>query len=361
VDVHGRESSAHLLTRGVLFLLVAAASATAQRPSTFDDLLPELVAKIASAVPAGAQLGLTVTSGDETEETAAIQARVAAQLAAGGLRTSDANAQILVSIGCGRNLRERVCVAEIRGDGRDQLATVTRRFDAPAAGTRAKPLALALRPLLSQQNQILDVAVVGDRLLVLDVAAVTLFEQRDGALREVRSRPLGLSRPLPRDPRGRIGVDGGRLDLFLPGATCTGRTDTLEIGCSNRQQPWPIGADNSGLEPGRNYFKTPTGMVFYNAAPLGAGVSDDAISLTAACTAGTYVAAVSGSGADGRDLLQLSRVADGRLVQAASPLVLPGILTALWPQADQTFAVVVTHDVAAGRYDAFQASVSCSR
>jgi len=32
----------------------------------------------------------------------------------------------MVTISCGRNLRERVCVAEIRGDGREELATVTR-------------------------------------------------------------------------------------------------------------------------------------------------------------------------------------------------------------------------------------------
>ena len=143
--------------------------------------------------------------------------------------------------------------------------------------------------------------------------------------------------------------------------TCTGRVDRLDVACGNRQQPWPIGADNGGLEPGRNYFKTPQGAVFYNAAPLGAGVNDDAIALDAACAAGTYVVAVASNGRDDRDVLQLLRAADGRLIQAASPMVLPGVLTALWPQADQTSAVVVTHDEAAGRYDAFHASISCSR
>jgi len=54
-------------------------------------------------------------------------------------------------------------------------------------------------------------------------------------------------------------------------------------------------------------------------------------------------------------------VADGRLVQAASPVSLPGVLTALWAQPDQTSAVVVTHDVRAGRYDAFHTTISCSR
>lgn len=232
-------------------------------------------------------------------------------------------------------------------------------------------LALELRPLVSQQIQILDAALVNSRLFVLDVAAVTLFEQKDGAWRAVQSRPLQPPPAWPRDPRGRVRIEGERLDLFLPGMSCTGRAEPLEINCSEQQQSWPIGGDNNGLEPGRNYFKAPDGTVFYNSAPLRAGANDDAIGLNAACAAGSYVVAVQPSGRfrsvrlqpdvlEDRDLLQLSRVAGGRLVQAASPLVLPGVLTALWAQGDQTSAVVVTHDVIAGRYDAFHTSISCS-
>jgi len=361
VGLHGRDLSAWL-TRGVLFVLVVSSSAAAQGRSEFDDLIPDLVAKIASAVPPGTQLGITVTAGDDAEEAATLQARMTGQLTTRGFRIDDANVQATVTIGCGRNLRERVCVAEIRGDGRDQLAAVARPFDAAAQEPRGTGLALELRPLVSQRSQILDVAVVNDRLLVLNVTAVTAFERKDGAWQAVQTRPLGLSWTLPRDPRGRVRVDGGRLELFLPGGTCTGRADPLETVCSDRQQAWPIGTDNKGLEAGRNYFTNAAGMKFYNAAPLGAGINDDAIELHAACAAGSYVLAVSSSGrSDGRDLLQLSRVADGRLVAAASSIVLPGILTALWPQVDQFSAVVVTHDVAAGRYDAFQASISCSR
>ena len=351
VGLHGREW---------LFLLVASMAA-AQSPSQFDDLLPELTARIGAAVPAGASLNITVRDGDDAEEAATIRGRVTAQLTARGVRIADANAPTTVTIGCGRNLRERVCVAEIRGEGRDQLATVGRPLDAAAAGRRDAPLALELRPLLSQQTQILDVAPAGDRLLVLDVAAVTLFEQKDGAWRAARSQPLPIARPLPRDPRGRLRIDGARVGVFLPGMTCGGRVDQLDVTCSTRQQAWPIGADNTGIEPGRNYFKTPQGAAFYNAAPLAAAVKDDAIALDAACAAGSYVVAVAPNGRDDRDDLQLWRAADGRLVQAASPTVLPGVLTALWPQTDQTSAVVVTHDEAAGRYDAFRASISCSR
>jgi hypothetical protein len=373
VGFHGRESSVRLVTRGLMFLLAASAVLAAQQPSPPDDLLQELVASIASAAPPGIPVKLQVASTEPSEDASAIEARLSALLGARGLRTTDGASATTVAISCGRNRVERVCVAEIRGDGRDQLATVTRPLTAATRPSGGTSLALELRPLLSQPTQVLDAAPVGDRLLVLDVTSVTLMERKDDMWRAVQSRPLTPAPAWPRDPRGRVRVEGGRLEMFLPGVVCTGRVDPLEAACSDRQQPWPIGVDNDGLEPGRNYFKTREGTTFYNAAPLGAAASDDAIALRAPCAAGTFVVSVWSGGAldalapsersesRGGDVLRLSRVADGRLVQAASPLVLPGVLTALWPQPDQTTALVVTRDVAAGRYDAFRTSISCSR
>jgi hypothetical protein len=365
VGAHGRGLPVRLLTCGLLLILFSARSTAAQAvsPSVFDDLIPELVAKVAVAIPGGVPVSLAVAATENVEDAPAIRTRVTALFAARGIRTADAGAaSTAVAIGCGRNLREQVCVAQIHSDGRDQIATVTRRLTSSTQVSPTASLALELRPLLSQQMQILDIAVVGDRLLVLDVAAVTMFERKDGAWRDAQSRPLPVLPPWPRDRRGRVRVDGNRFDLFLPGMTCSGRMGSLEVSCTEGQQPWPIGVDNPGLEKGRNYFRTPEGMVFYNAAPLGAGANDDAIALTAACAPGTYVVAVSPSGRlESGDLLHLSRVAENRLVQAASPVILPGVLTALWPQSDQTSAVVVTHDVKGGRYDAFQTTISCSR
>ena len=366
VGAYGRGLPGRLFTCGLMLVLATLSSsvrAQAPSPSIFDDLIPELAAKITSALPADAQVSLTVDVGVDSEDARAIRTRITTLLSARGLRIAEGTTGIAaVAIGCGRNLREYVCVAQIHGDGGDHIATVTRRLTSPASIVPNVSLALELRPLLSQQTQILDVGVLDERLVVLDVAAITVFERKDGAWRRVRSRPLPVSRPWPRDARGRIRVEGDRLDAFLPSLTCSGRTDSLEVSCAEGQRAWPIGVDNRGLESGRNYFKTPAGAIFYNAAPLGAATNDDAIALTASCEPGTYVAAVSpGERFEGGDLLQLSRVADGRLVQAASPVTLPGVVTALWAQPNQTSAVVVSHDVRGGRYDAFQTAISCSR
>src|SRR5262245_55976705 len=297
VGAHGRGLPVRLLTWGLMLLLSAlssSAGAQAPLPSAFDDLIPDLAAKVTSALSAGAQVSLTIEPSADSEEASAIRTRMATLLAARGLRITDATAgNPAVAIGCGRNLRERVCVAEIDIDGRTQIATVTGRRTSSTEASRTTVPALELRPLLSQQIQILDAAVIGDRLLVLDVAAITRFERKDGEWRIVQSRPLPVSRPWPRDPRGRLRASGNRFDLFLPAMTCTGRPDPLEISCIDGQQPWPIGVDNRGLEPGRNYFKTSEGTVFYNAAPLGAAAKDDAIGLSAACEPGVYVVGVS--------------------------------------------------------------------
>jgi hypothetical protein len=364
VGARGRELPFGQAMCGLMLVFQVTRLAAAQplSPSAFDDLLPELVAKVASALPAGGDVIVTVAlSDDNVDDAPGIRTRAVALFTARGLHVAETGAEgITVVIGCGRNVRERACVAEFLRDGRAQIATVTGGI-APSTAIPSGSVALALRPLLSQRTQILDAAFVGERMLLLDTAAVTLFERQDGDWHPVQSRPLPTSLHWPRDRRGLVRVNGNRFDLFLPALTCHGRADSLEFACTDGQQPWPIGGDNKGLDPGRNYFKTPDGAVFYNAAPLGAGANDDAIALLATCAPGTYVASVSTGEDMGRDLLRLAHVVDGRLLEAAPPVVLPGVLTALWPQPDRMSAVAVTQDVVSRRYDAFQATVSCSR
>jgi len=70
--------------RGMMVVLVAAALLQAQQPSPLDDLLQELVARIASAVPAGTLVHLDVVSTDAGDDVPSIEARVSAQLNARG-------------------------------------------------------------------------------------------------------------------------------------------------------------------------------------------------------------------------------------------------------------------------------------
>jgi hypothetical protein len=224
VGARGRELPFGQAMCGLMLVLQVARLTVAQplSPSAFDDLLPELVAKVASALPAGGDVVITVALSDaNVRDAPALRMRAAALFAARGLHVGEARAEaITVVIGCGRNARERACVAEVRRDGRTQIATVTGRVAPTAVPPRS--VALALRPLLSQRTQILDVAFVGERMLLLDTAAVTLLERKEGDWHPVQSRSLPMSLHWPRDPRGLVRVNGNRFDLFLPGLTCNG-------------------------------------------------------------------------------------------------------------------------------------------
>jgi hypothetical protein len=372
----------------VVLSAFAPATIGAQRPSQFDDLIPDLASKIAAVLPEGSQVTVTVASQQATADGGLAPASLAALLTARGLRIVDAGAMVSVSFSCSENLRERACLAEIRADDGRQIVTVTRPHDARLQDDRAMPVALELRPLFSQRTQILDVATIDGHLLVLDAATVTLYEQSDGGWRSRQSRPIAGSQVWPRDLRGRLSVGGERVDVFLPGVACAGRLNSLDLTCNTGRLAWPLGIQNTGLEPARNYFSTPEGLAFYGAAPLAdagarwvvanregalqilddarrvlatVGTADDVVVLRARCGPDTYLVTASrGSNAEA-DALRVSRTLGRRLIESSSPFVVPGALTALWATLDPTVVTVVTHNVNAGRYDAFQASLSCAR
>src|SRR5678815_4820725 len=79
VGARGRGSLVRLLTCGLMLVLATLSSSVgAQAPllSTFDDLIPELAGKVASALPAGAQVSLTVDTGIAGEDARAIRTRI---------------------------------------------------------------------------------------------------------------------------------------------------------------------------------------------------------------------------------------------------------------------------------------------
>ena len=179
----------------------------------------------------------------------------------------------------------------------------------------------------------------------------------------------------------------------MPGVVCRATIESFTVSCADERQPWPLAIDNTGIAAGRNYFTTPEGLAFYGSALLesdaGArwllvadrsrlvllddarrtlepalGQGDDIAGITA-CAPGALVLVSSRAPWNGgRDVLGLFHVIDRRLVPAASSLLLPGALTALWaaPGAS-TATAVVRSTLASGidRYDAVQIDVACGR
>ena len=392
VGCHGHQSPSRRPGLVALFFLTGATTVFAQPSLSFQDLAPALAAKIAAGVAGGERIAIASVVVDTADEALVrqVEREVVRLLSARGLRIDTVTTgAAVITVGCTTNLRERACVAEIRrGSTRDLVSAVAPR-GSPADPAPGVTLALETVPLFSQRTAILDVAAVGDRLVVLDPSAVTLYRHADEGWQRVASRPIVSSQTWPRDVRGRLRTDGTAVEAFLPGVVCRATVDLMNLVCANEREPWPLAVDNSGIDAARNSFQTPEGLAFVGAASLGqdaearwvladvagrlvlldrdrnllgaVGAGDDVAGISARCRPGSYIVTSSRTAGADTDTLQLLEVAGRRLLAAATPIVLPGRLTALWAAPGASAATAVTHDTVAGRYEAFQVNISCVR
>lgn len=393
VGIHGRDS----LARGGLLsigLVLVAAAALAQPASSPTDLAAELAPGIASLVPPASQLTIatTPTTGD-APLALGLERELTRVLTSRGFRIVPAGtaAAAAIQIGCGVNLRERTCVAEIRrGDARDIVAA-TRPLGARSPGAHDGPplLAIELVPLFAQRAPILDVYASGDRLWVLDPAAIASYRRSGDEWQPIESRPIEPLHVWPRDVRGRLRAIGSTLEAFLPGVVCRTSLDLGNLSCVEQREPWPLALDNGGIDAQRNAFQTPEGVPFLSAADLDRsagvrtatvaanralvlmddarspvatiGIADDVASVTAACASGAYVVTSTPTAGARTDTLHAWRIADRSAVAAADPLVLSGRLTALWSASNAANAIAVVRDTDGHRHEAFQIRLSCAR
>lgn len=374
----------------VFALLFMLAPVRAQPPSPYQDLATELAAKIAASLPRGEQMALAFApiegaDGPDRAWQRQVQIEMARALTGRGVRVTDGAATI-VQVSCLENLRERACLAEIQRGTTRQAIAATRPLDRRVG--HPVSLSLDVRPLFAQRTPILDAALTGDHLVVLDPQRLARYQRSDAGWQRLESQPIVTTRVWPRDVRGRLRAEGAAVEAFLPGVICRTRTDLAHLTCADERQPWPVGIENTGLEANRNYFHTPEGLAFFGAAPLGpdadarwlvAGSSggllfldearrtlasvasgDDVVALNAPCAGPVVLVASPGQG--GRsDTLRVFRVFRRELVSAAAPVELPGRLTALWPAPGSNVATAVAHDTGVERYEAFQIGIACDR
>jgi hypothetical protein len=376
----------------VVALGLAVPRPIAAPPSSFDDLISDLAARIAAVVPSSDRVHVVV-AGDGATTPAGVRTAIVQRLTARGFQISEAAAGATVlTVACSTNLRERVCAADVAkaGGARETLfATGPIPSDADADGPAAM---LDMRHVFSQRAAILDVALLGDRVIVLDPAAMTMYQRAGYVWQKVRAQPIASSRVWPRDMRGRLRVAGQSIEAYLPGVVCRANLESFVVSCADERQPWPLPVDNTGIAAGRNYFTTPEGLAFYGSAALesdsGArwllvgdqarlmllddgrrpvdaalGEADDVAGVSG-CGSGAFVLAGSHTPAnDGRDIVRLFRVVERRMIPAAPALVLPGALTAMWSSSFPVSAVAtaIVRDPLSDRYDAIQIEVACGR
>jgi hypothetical protein len=153
-----------------------------------------------------------------------------------------------VAIYLSENPAAYVWVAEIR-QGAGEPTVVMTSAPRPEGSTKRETVPLSLRkiPLWTQDDAMLDVAVLEEnamptRIAVLDAEKVALYRWQNGKWQEEQALSIVHSRPWPRDLRGRlISARDHLLDVYLPGVICrsaAGASPTLN--CRDSDDPWPL-------------------------------------------------------------------------------------------------------------------------
>lgn len=238
-----------------------------------------------------------------------------------------------------------------------------------------------------------------------------------------QSASITRAGPWPRDARGRLVIgQENSFDVFLPGMKCDGTTEpALSLTCHDGDEPWPLGtgplprrSETAATAPetaatalaylaaNRNFFD---GRIrfgegqeaheakvapFFSAAPIPSktgmlwllasldgraqllnanaesvasmeGIGSDLVSLKTGCQSGWQVLA-SGSGRfDEADAVQAYEIVNRKAVAAGAPVEFAGSLTALWPLADGSGAIAISHNLKTGSYEAVRLSVHCGQ
>jgi len=375
----------------------------------------QLARKIVAVTGPGA-VALTVENHSSLgrRDTEVITNGLRAALESAGLRfvrTEEAAAGVAVVLS--QNPNAYVWVAQIQqGTGEAAVVMVsTPRPEGAVVAHDSMPLALRKIPLWSQEEPILDVAVLEEnstatQIAVLDPEKVSLYRLRDGKWQQEQALPLGHERPWPRDVRGRLlPARDHVLDVYLPGVLCRGTAGRpLAISCHESDDPWPLVGGSLSIPsmggffaPARNFFtgalapgvgKFTTISKFYSSAFIPRdkyvlwlfaavdgqvhmvdGVTDltarlgwgsDVASVKTSCGAGWQVLATS-AGGQGGDSVRAYEFPDRNAVAVSAAVDFPGEVTALWTEAKGDTAVAVARNRENGNYEAFRLAVACNQ
>ena len=358
----------------VLFFLATLASA-----QDLDSAARELARKIAA--DAGRQaVALTVRNASSLTE--AEVGRVSGVLENElGIRAQRPGVErVIVNVTLSENVQSYLWVALIQQDV--VMLSVPRTSEpaaAPARWTIQKKL------LWEQEKPILDAGWSESVLIVLDPTSVSFYRERQ----LTQSLEAQSTRPMPRDPRGRLIIEVDSFRAFLPGVVCSGSIRPAPaMTCVESAGPWPLdGGSGAELAADRNFFTEPRLPAFFSTATvtgrrLVAGVDgrarvyDGTLREIAQVSGwGSEIAAVdSGCGGERQtlatrpgegsepDAIQLYDIAGGRGAMAVSdPVTFPGPVAALWPSGRTGEAVAIARSVETGRYAAYSLAITCNR
>ncbi|MGH9723039.1 MAG: hypothetical protein ACRD8O_22745 [Bryobacteraceae bacterium] len=282
------------------------------------------------------------------------------ELAARGAKLSGAGTEVRVTLS--ESLHHYLWTAEVRE--RDVVMVSVRKI-AGGAEAEASPVRVDRRLLWEQEPPILDAAIAGDLLAVLEPSRVALY--RGQQLEATVPLP---SRPPVRDDRGRLVVDSAKITVHFAGIAC--RITLPQTTCVAVGEPWI--EEGGTAVAGTNHFRLGSGTLFYTAARandrLFAGTDGVTRLATGEAIAnwGSDIAGIESPcgplvlatrPVENDDAVQAFRIVAGRPIAAGDAMDFQGPVTALWSSG--AGALAVARNTSTGRYAAYALSVACGR
>jgi len=256
------------------------------------------------------------------------------------------------------------------------------------------------RKLVWEQDEpILDAAVLDNAVVVLSPSQIVLYPQRQLQ----QAVPIVPTRSWPRDLRGRLRLNGGHLQVLLPGAECSGALQPqLSLDCRPSDEPWVLESGSRAIllanyTRDRNYFggqvvlqngSRKSVAPFYSAAAVEDADStlwllatldgrtqilnaafeavtaipswgSDIVGVSGRCAGGSTIFATLAGDATEPDGVQAFSIVNRTPVALGAPLSFNGPITALWPSTASS-ALAVVHDLTTGKYAAYVLSLACT-
>lgn len=234
-----------------------------------------------------------------------------------------------------------------------------------APGTPDKPrTTLVDKPLWEQPEPVLDILLLDSAMYVLSPAKVSSYQMTNGKWTLLETAPLSLTRPIPRDPRGRIQRAADGFRAYVPGATCTGATQpALKVTCTAGNETW----DQVRWVTDRNLLESDQVRgAFYSAIGGGQPIAgaeqwgSDVAGIDNPCGPGNVVVAAGAGTNPERDQVQVYEIAGGQAFAASEALTLPGAVTTLWPAESRGQATLVVRNSQTGNYEASRLRLACA-
>src|SRR3982751_1109588 len=241
-------------------LLIAAAAGPNLSGQTTDEVVRTLAPHVMEWFPARPTVALECTNRSQVKEPefAPVCRGFSRELQRLGLQTGPGGT--VVSVTASESSAGKLLVIRaISGSG--EKVAISPWSLSPETPQTGRRVTLDRTLLVESSTPVLDYAVLQDgaAIALLEPAAVTLYARTPAGWELTRRELLPITKPAPRDPRGRlIAVSATLLTAYLPGAVCTSENPAARpFNCTGAESGWNVAAGVPvRWANGRNFLKS---------------------------------------------------------------------------------------------------------